>query len=810
MALLTAFVLVCSIVGSALLDARRSAEERAEEALVNLALSLERSLGKDLLTYDILLKAIARNARPANSMASIEQEISLWREVRAPGLGSVSLLDPQGTSLLADPAAAADGGDWTASLDAHRLDPTMGLHAGEIGPGRNTGQLRMSISRRIEDRQGGFAGIVGGNVKLDYFRRATADFRLGEGGSVTLLTLDGRLVVASHLPDEIAGMDVSRSPVMQRIRSDGPGTFKAPSMFDGKERLFSVARLDDLPFYLVVGRLTSEIYAGWSARAAATAAFLLGAMALLGLLGSELHRELRRRRRAESRAWQSAQEATAAAAELELVTGNSEDLILKVDWNGTRNFVSPASERLLGYSPSELLHQDALSLVHPEDAPVLRQLLADLRAGQAGPAQATYRVRTRGGAWLDVEARCRALPDGSGAIVSVRDIAARIGLEEKLRHAQKMEGIGQLTAGVAHDFNNMLQGQIAGLELLLDRVAGDAEASRLAEGAIEAAEVGARLTHSLLAFARKQVLRPEQVDLAALMRELTGLLSRTLGPSVRLEVQMEPGLTAPFADRALLAAALLNLCLNARDSMREAGGRILLHAGPALGPGEAPGAVAISVTDEGCGMAPDVLARVCEPFFTTKKLGEGSGLGLSMVQGFAEQSGGALILDSRPGRGTCATICLPKGPVAQGGRPGGPRGTVPRFGGGGAPMPRGLRVLLVDDDASVLSNLMEALRGHGIAATAAPNGKQAVGLLETRRFDVLVTDYGMPGMTGVELIGHARRIDPGLRALLITGYVDGHMQDSVPQDVTVLHKPFRLEELLAELVIEARPALAVP
>ena len=609
--------------------------------------------------------------------------------------------------------------------------------------------------------------------------------------------------------DLSVGTDLTQSELWRRLRETGPGVFKGISILDGKERIYSAVRLDGLPFYLVVGQITSEIYADWNVRAAVLATLLLSLCATLGCLALTLDRELRRRRHAEKHAMWNAEDARAAAAELELVTDNTDDLIMKLDWKGHRSFVSPASERLLGYHPSELLHGDATAFVHPDDKVSLQRLLAELQGGEKCIAQISYRVQHRSGEWRSVEARCRAVPDGSGAIVAVRDVTERTELEAKLRQAQKMEGIGQLTAGVAHDFNNMLQGQIAGLELLQDRVAGDAAAALLASRAIDLAEKGARLTHSLLAFARKQVLRPEPVDLVFLLSELNALLSRTLGPKVTLEMHIEPRLGRPLADPTQLEAALLNLCLNARDAMGADGGRIRIQAS---GKQEFDGSpnerlardfVVITVTDDGGGMTPDVMARVCEPFFTTKAVGQGSGLGLSMVQGFAQQSGGELLLQSTVGVGTCATMRLPASPDTAP-APHGQTGRTTRV------HPTSRRLLLVDDDPSVLENLAQALEFAGYVVTAVSNGAEALEILRsTATVDVLITDFGMPGMAGGHLIRFAQVLRPGLHTLLMTGYVDLDLADGLPPDVVVLHKPFRLEQLLEKLTKEPELAEAV-
>lgn len=798
---------ICAVAGMAIWEMRRSAGERAEDALANLTLSLERGLTYDLLSYDFLLQSIARGFGSAMRPEELEQQIQLWRSSRPNMTGSVIVTDAQGKIVRTD-ADQVVGADALMSerVEAHRADPLLGLHAGELGKGRLSNGPQLVVSRRWTDAGGQFAGVVEGSLRLDYFLQAFANFRLGMGGSVTLLTLDGRLVASSAMRAGGEGLDLGRSAVMQRLRAHGPGVFAAPSIVDGKERLYYAVRLDGLPFYLVVGRLTSDIYADSNRRMLAIVSLILVMSVVLGGLTFALHSELGRRVLAERQARRSAADAREIAADLETVTDNADDLILKVDWNGTRRFVSPASERLLGYRPEELLGRDSMEFTHPDDRTELRRLLLHLRESGDKTAQVTYRVIHRDGEQRNVEARCRSLPDGSGAIIAVRDVTERVALEARLRQAQKMEAVGQLTAGVARDFNNMLQAQIAGLELLEARVKGHPEAERLAAQAITTAMKGARLTHSLLAFSRQQILRPAPVDVEAMLGELRVLLSRTLGPKVRLEVEVEAGLARPMVDRAQLESAVLNLCLNGRDAMKPQGGRLRVEARAVAGMDGAP-VVSIAVTDEGCGMAPEVLSRVCEPFFTTKNPGEGSGLGLSMVHGFAAQSNGVLRLQSRLGEGARAEILLPVAELREAGAEPNTAGEAAREAKAG---PRGC-VLLVDDDDDVRVNVREVLAQAGYDVVQARSGGEAAAILRSSvAVDLLVTDHGMPGMTGVALVRLAHALRPRLPAMLITGYMHGELLGNVPECIEVLHKPFRHQELLARLdeLREVAPLLA--
>ena len=403
------------------------------------------------------------------------------------------------------------------------------------------------------------------------------------------------------------------------------------------------------------------------------------------------------------------------------------------------------------------------------------------------------------------------------------EVAERVRTEQALRQSQKMEAVGQLTAGVAHDFNNLLQAQMAGLELLLDAVRGQERPTRYVQMALASSEKGARLTHSLLSFSRQQMLRPEAVDTPALLTRLRGLLSRTLDPRIALRLKVEPGLAPPLADLAQLEAALLNLCLNGRDAMADRGGLLVVEASSGadcvssvrLPDGlKAEHCIVFAVTDEGSGIDAGTLARVCEPFFTTKGVGKGSGLGLSMVQGFARQSGGELLIESWPGAGTRVAIWLPRATLGEAGqgRKDRPDDAGLRYEEAGSRPQGSGRVLLVDDEASVRELMAEVLEGAGFDVVQASSGEEGLALLRvpTARFDALVTDYAMPGMTGGELMAAIRRERPRFPGLVITGYAETAQLGEVPSGCRVLHKPFRTNDLVAGVVelLESSHALA--
>lgn len=366
-----------------------------------------------------------------------------------------------------------------------------------------------------------------------------------------------------------------------------------------------------------------------------------------------------------------------------------------------------------------------------------------------------------------------------------------------LHEAQKMEAIGQLTGGVAHDFNNLLSAVLANLTVARKIVGADQRALRLIDGAIQGAERGAALTRRLLAFARRQDLRSKSVDVPALVADMKELLQRTIGPAIVIDIRLEADLPPVSADPNQLELAVLNLAVNARDAMPEGGAltiaafRDLVDFGSAFG--LSPGCyVAIDVIDTGGGMAPDIVARATEPFFTTKDVGQGTGLGLSMVQGFAAQSGGGLAIESNVGAGTRVRLWLPCAtePPAI--------GEAGSDGPTAAQVRRKHTVLVVDDDALVRMGTAAILEDLGHTAIEVGSGAEALAALDAHPdVAIVVTDHGMPGMSGAELTRRLRAHRPDLPVIIATGYAE--LPNGEDVGAPRLDKPIRQDELAALL-----------
>jgi signal transduction histidine kinase/ActR/RegA family two-component response regulator len=385
-----------------------------------------------------------------------------------------------------------------------------------------------------------------------------------------------------------------------------------------------------------------------------------------------------------------------------------------------------------------------------------------------------------------------------------QQMGERARMEEALRQSQKMEAVGQLTGGVAHDFNNLLMVIIAGLEMI-ERHRQSDRFTGLVDGMRNAAFRGASLTRQLLAFARRQPLKPEPVDLASHVGEMRELLDRSLGGTISLRTEFPPDLWPIEVDPSELELVLLNLAFNARDAMPGGGTITMSGENVASGADGADGdCVRLTVADTGTGMPPEVAARAFEPFFTTKEVGKGSGLGLAQTYGFVRGSGGAVRIDSKVGRGTRIVLTLPRSRTAIVERAGGSVPARPKVEGGNG------RILLVEDDEEVAHMVADMLGQLGYQVVRAASASGALGALANgRHFDLVFTDIVMPGgMDGVRLARELRLRRPRLPVVLTSGHPGTASRDIEADGLKVLAKPYRLEELRAALAQALHAAAA--
>ena len=530
---------------------------------------------------------------------------------------------------------------------------------------------------------------------------------------------------------------------------------------------------------------------------AALAVGTLVSVAVIVLVFYRASREALRRRRAEeeTRTLNAALEARVAARTAEFARENEERrkaeellraiideapfAVVAVD-SARRVLVwSRGAEATFGYTATEALGQNFDQLCVPDEEAAMRDKVWKDLAGGAAMRAVPARRRRKDGRMVEILASGRALLDANGefrgAIGVLDDVTEKLSMERQLRQAQRMEAVGQLTGGLAHDFNNILSVVVGNLDLLVDELGADSKPRALAESAMKGALRGAELVQRLLAFARRQPLSPRPVDLNERLPGLAAILRRTLGE--RIEVRTVPGndLWPAIADPAQFEDALLNLAINARDAMPK-GGTLTIEtanvrldeAYAAANPDAVPGEyVMAAVTDTGTGMPPDVVERAFEPFFTTKETGKGSGLGLSMVYGFVKQSRGHVKIYSEVGHGTSIKIYLPRSDMAAESAAGeSARGALPRG---------HERVLLVEDNAGVREAAEKTLAELGYRVTAMPDAAAAMAWLERGEpVELLFTDLVMPGtMNGRDLAVAAAAQRPGLKVVLTTGYAEG-------------------------------------
>jgi hypothetical protein len=519
-------------------------------------------------------------------------------------------------------------------------------------------------------------------------------------------------------------------------------------------------------------------------------AALRASEARLRELNAELERRVIERAQARSLTWQL-----------------SPDLLGALNSEGYFETSNPAWEAVLGWSEAEVASVSIFELLHPDDLEHTRAGFELTQIGQPAIRFVNrYRCKDGGYRWISWVG----IPEDGFVYCTGRDITAEreaeielAAAQEALRQSQKMEAIGQLTGGIAHDFNNLLTGIIGSLDIMRRRMAANRldEIPRFMDAASASAQKAGALTHRLLAFARRQSLDTRPNDINRLVTNMEDLLHRTLGEQIELECSLAVDLGTAFTDANQLETALLNLAINARDAM-PGGGRLTIEtvnthldtAYTSLQDDVEPGDyVVVSVSDTGTGMPPDIVAKAIDPFFTTKPVGEGTGLGLSMIYGFVKQSRGHLRIYSEVGQGTTIKLYLPRAlqdavdldtPIVE------------------TPRGQGETILVVEDDTTVRLILSDVLEELGYHVLVASDARPAIPMLQSdRRIDLMVSDVVLPHINGRKLAEIARASRPDLRVLFVTGYAENatFRGDFLGPGMDMLTKPFALDALGAKV-----------
>jgi PAS domain S-box-containing protein len=498
----------------------------------------------------------------------------------------------------------------------------------------------------------------------------------------------------------------------------------------------------------------------------------------------------------------------ASTAERDRIWASTNDLMGTGGFDGYLRAVNPAWERLLGYSETALMDHPYIELV--DEADRTRTVEAIGRLAQGEPVR-DFEIRVLHADGERSLISFSAQPAGEVFHMVGRDVTAQRLTEEALRQSQKMEAVGQLTGGIAHDFNNLLQGITGSLDLLQKRIAQGrvGELDRFITGAMGAASRASALTHRLLAFSRRQPLDPRPVAANPLVTSMEDLLRRTMGERIALDLRLAEDLWLTLCDPNQLENAVLNLAINARDAMPN-GGCLTIETANVTFDAAAGRArdirpddyVCLAVADTGTGMDEDTIEKAFEPFFTTKPIGQGTGLGLSMIYGFARQSEGYVKIASKLGAGTVVKLLLP--------RHEGATQTEGDEAPAAAPPAEGETVLVVEDEPVVRALIVEVLADLGYAALEASDGPAGLDILNSKqRIDLLITDIGLPGLNGRQVADAGRLKRPGLKVLFMTGYAENAAFASgfLEAGMAMITKPFAMEALGARVrsIIEDRP-----
>jgi PAS domain S-box-containing protein len=497
-------------------------------------------------------------------------------------------------------------------------------------------------------------------------------------------------------------------------------------------------------------------------------------------------------------------------ARLTAVVETAVDGFILIDARGRILLFNPACERLFGYRADEVFHENVKMLMPPTYSAhhdeYIRNFLQTGERKIIGIGREVIGLRKDGSTFPMELSVGEAKQDGESIFVGIiHDVTGRKHTEEQLRQAQKMEMVGQLSGGIAHDFNNLLTVIVGNAEHLGEQLRSRQDLQRISNDICEAGERGAELTQRLLAFSRRQLLHPREVDCHELLDSMRKLLRRTMRENIEISIAPSSERILAFADRAQLESSLLNLALNAQDAMPNGGHLTLSTSVASLDdeyqgqhPEIAPGEYAmIAVTDDGVGMTAEIAARAFEPFYTTKEVGKGSGLGLSMVYGFAKQSNGHVSIYSEVGLGTTLRIYLPH-VAGKGQKP------ADQISADEVSIPRGHETILVaEDDPFVRSSVILRIESLGYTVISAVNGNDALSKLKANpAVDMLFTDVVMPGgMSGWELADKVREIRPGLPVVFSSGYALEMLthQGRAPGKSIILSKPYRKAELAERL-----------
>lgn len=735
---------------------------------------------EDSLQLAALTLSVAKEAHSADDRAITAMLQDVVRNARI--LKDVVVLDAAGRVVYAAEDRQAIGRDLSQQPFFAQLQRNPERRYG-IAPALRSavagGGWSIPIAQTWLDGNGVFAGVVAGFIDPRYFEKAWAfDAELPEL-AIALAAGNGAVIMRRPFVDEAVGRPlVASREVLQSGLAQG--AFSAPSPIDGSERLFAAHRIAGYPDLLVVvSQPVGVVLAEWRRIAWISGSCWLAASLALGALGAWLTHELKARGLLESR----------YAALFHSIPHPV--IVCDAGWSRVLAF-NEAAARHYGWAAA------TASPTLPPDLALLTSGLPPLPPSSAVTLEG-QRQRNARGELVDVELTMRLVDWGEGPAVLIiaADVTdrmqaerARRTTEERLHQSQRLEALGQLTGGIGHDFNNVLMVVQGYVESILERSDLDRELVEQLQQVASAARRGEELTRQMLAFSRRQPLRPRPTDLNDVISGTGRLLRRTLGEQVEIDALLAEDLWPVDIDRAQFEATLVHLCLNARDAMPD-GGRLLVETrnvahDEAAADGMEGDGVQLTVSDTGMGIAPENIDRIFEPYFSTKSGGKNAGLGLSMVYGFVRQSKGATAVASEPGRGTVVRILLPRAATAV---------ASVQDRAGPLAMGNGERVLVVEDDDQVRASVVRQVTSLGYAVDEAVDGEAGLAAFEraAQPYDLLLSDVIMPGaLNGRELGEEVARRWPDTRIVYMSGYTDNAFGDRA---VLLLAKPFRKSDL---------------
>jgi len=784
------------------------AEQRRAESLVHvLAEHLDRTFGPIEAALDQL-------AMHSDRVGGPRAPRDVWSPVLAAtlsglaGVGSLNVIDADGTVTLSTNPAATGTSRRDFFLYRQLNDrQTDGSVIGPPVPSSNFSGVFIPIGRALRDRDGRFIGLLAATFQPDRLRSFYAAIDVGPRGVIQLLHPDGYLLFRQPIDGHQAGESAGEEAILSAGREHPDrSVLRAPIEARGPPYLTAWRSLSHPAVLVAVSIAQRDALAAWRAELVVLAGEALGMLLMLALAGYWITASRRAHTRTVAERDRADAALRASPTQFQAIMDHTPVLVFVKELEGRYTFVNRAAERWAGANKKPAIGLRTRDVMSKEGADDVE--IADRRVvASKAPIQREITVETRIGRRTLLSVKFP-LMDAAGAVSAVGTIVTDITdqklVEDRLAQVQRMEAVGQLTGGVAHDFNNMLTAILLNADVLATQIP-NRSLRQLAVAMRRAAEHGADLTRRLLAFGRRQTLLPLPTDINMLLAEMEPLMQRTLGEHIQIELVRDSALWPATVDRGQLESAVLNLAVNARDAM-PAGGRLTIETAnaeldedfAASNPDVRTGSyVMVAVSDTGTGMPPDVVARAFEPFFTTKEVGKGTGLGLSMVYGFVKQSEGHVRIHSKLGAGTVVRLYLPRSKE------------VAAVVVGPAPLsvelPTGSEtILLVEDDSLVRTYASAQLEALGYRVVTAETAKDAIEAVEQGCTpDLLFTDVIMPGgMNGRDLAEHLRRRRPALKVLYTSGYTHGAIDEAPESSGPIRHllgKPYRRRDLATKV-----------